>query len=112
MIKERRTGWSSSDIREALKIRKTDEPIGSALKRLGRKDKVDRLFQEVPKRIVSSAGVKAALKARGYHCSSDASDAVEKEIIRILDAAIHCARMNKRRTVRGSDVTGQSVPFA
>ena len=106
----KRTGYTSADLRKILKAKRKGETVAQAAKRLERKGEVEyRAFVQPKKRLLSTAGVKAYIRQRGYQSTSDVADEVERMVIVMLDSAIKAAKINKRKTVKAVDVRGDSL---
>lgn len=54
--------------------------------------------------LVVGSKVKAYIKGKGCHTSSDSLEAVSKQVAKILDMAVARCKENKRMTVRPCDL--------
>jgi len=54
--------------------------------------------------LVVGSKVKAYIKGKGCHTSSDSLEAVSKQVAKMLDAAVARCKENKRMTVRPGDL--------
>jgi histone H3/H4 len=65
--------------------------------------------REKPKRILSTAGIRAALRKRGYLCGEGTVEEMERAVSLLIDFAVHIARIDKRKTIKPGDVSGTNA---
>lgn len=85
------------------------EGLYAATVRCERQGKLPRMIvRDLPKRIVSAAGIKAALKKRSMRCADGAVQEIEKAVNVVLDLAIQIARNDMRKTIKAGDINGSN----
>jgi histone H3/H4 len=103
-------GFRKVDMELLNQVKKPGETYYQVCKRLEREGKLEsRAFHKPERKAITASTVKKYLKRRGMMCSADTVAELEKAIMVILDASIHNARRDKRKTVKAVDVRGDST---
>lgn len=107
---EKTKPMTAAEARQVIAACRKGESLYHAARRLSRQGEIRNLSpRENPKRILSAAGVRAALKKRGYLCGEGTVSEVEAAVGMLIDFAVHNARSDKRRTIKPGDVNGNTA---
>ena len=114
--RDRTKPMTASEARQVIAARRKGpngefiETLYHTAQRLGRQGELRSVVPiDKPKRILSSAGIRAALKKRGYLCGEGTVEEIENAVSLLIDFAVHVARSDKRRTIKPGDINGSNA---
>ena len=105
--------FSPDDVCLALTIKKPEERLLFVLLRLVREGKIKPVEKQLEEgtKILSFRGIREIAHKRGYQVGEGCLAKFEEEVRLLLDVAISGAKLNKRKTLKPTEVTGESLSF-